>query len=164
MERRRHLGACPVEFPLSLTARHTRATHADALRTLANAFQTLANALTTIAGRRLDPWTPTFKTRTLLLRIREKKKERHAMKEESPLRPGLESCGRAQWSQDRCGMRIRCQLTSREGLGFKGQFLLPCFLQHVAKTNCGDCRVLKEATDPKQMPPSVTVRPLTPCN
>ena len=28
------LGACPVEFPLSLTARHTRATHANALRTL----------------------------------------------------------------------------------------------------------------------------------
>ena len=85
------LDACPVEFPLSLTdsercggdtwaralwmfplsltARHTRATHANALRTLCERF---ADALTTIADQRLDPWTPTFKTRTLLLRIREK--------------------------------------------------------------------------------------------
>ena len=58
-----------MEFPLSLTARHTRATHANTLRTLCERF---ADALTTIAGQRLDPWTPTFKTRTLLLRIREK--------------------------------------------------------------------------------------------
>ena len=54
------------------------ATHANASRTLANAcgrLRTLrerfANALATIPGQRLDPWTPTFKTRTLLLRIRE---------------------------------------------------------------------------------------------
>ena len=54
--------------------RHTRDTR-ERLRTLrecfANASRTLADALTTIAGQRLDPWTPTFKTRTLLLRIRE---------------------------------------------------------------------------------------------
>ena len=40
--------------------RHTRDTR-----------ERFADALTTIAGQRLDPWTPTFKTRTLLLRIRE---------------------------------------------------------------------------------------------
>ena len=70
--RRRHLDACPVEFPLSLRdatrVRHTRDTR-ERLRSLRGRF---ANALTTIAGQRLDPWTPTFKTRTLVLRIREK--------------------------------------------------------------------------------------------
>ena len=63
----------------------TPATHANAsrtlrerLRTLANACERLrtlrgrfANALATIPGQPLDPWTPTFKTGTLLLRIRE---------------------------------------------------------------------------------------------
>ena len=47
------------------------ATHANASRTLANACERFANALATIPGQRLDPWTPTFKTGTLLLRIRE---------------------------------------------------------------------------------------------
>ena len=41
----------------------------ERLRTLRERF---ANALATIPGQRLDPWTPTFKTGTLLLRIREK--------------------------------------------------------------------------------------------
>ena len=41
--------------------RHTRDTR-----------ERFANALATIPGQRLDPWTPTFKTGTLLLRIREK--------------------------------------------------------------------------------------------
>ena len=50
----------------------TPATHANASRTLANACERFANALATIPGQRLDPWTPTFKTGTLLLRIREK--------------------------------------------------------------------------------------------
>ena len=49
----------------------TPATHANASRTLANACERFANALATIPGQRLDPWTPTFKTGTLLLRIRE---------------------------------------------------------------------------------------------
>ena len=55
--------------------RHTRDTRerfanaCERLRTLRGRF---ANALATIPGQRLDPWTPTFKTGTLLLRIREK--------------------------------------------------------------------------------------------
>ena len=50
--------------------RHTRDTH----ERFANACERFANALATIPGQRLDPWTPTFKTGTLLLRIRENPK------------------------------------------------------------------------------------------
>ena len=50
--------------------RHTR-TLRERLRTLRGRF---ANALATIPGQPLDPWTPTFKTGTLLLRIRENPK------------------------------------------------------------------------------------------
>ena len=46
----------------------TAATHPRHTRTR----ERFANALATIPGQRLDPWTPTFKTGTLLLRIREK--------------------------------------------------------------------------------------------
>ena len=44
------------------------------MRALAGACERFADALTTVAGQPLDPWTPTFKTGTLLLRIREKPK------------------------------------------------------------------------------------------
>ena len=46
----------------------------ERLRTLRERF---ANALATIPGQRLDPWTPTFKTGTLLLRIRENSQSDH---------------------------------------------------------------------------------------
>ena len=114
--RKRHLGACLVEFPLSLTARHTRATHANASRTLADACGCFANALrtlcerfanalrtlalTTIAGQRLDPWTPSFKTRTLLLRIRENGQRRRQL---------LDSC---QHSQHMCKGCLQSACTS----------------------------------------------------
>ena len=51
----------------------TPATHANACERLRTLRERFANALATIPGQRLDPWTPTFKTGTLLLRIREKK-------------------------------------------------------------------------------------------
>ena len=51
----------------------TRLRHTgDTRERFANACEHFANALATIPGQRLDPWTPTFKTGTLLLRIREK--------------------------------------------------------------------------------------------
>ena len=49
----------------------------DTRERFAKACERFANALATIPGQRLDPWTPTFKTGTLLLRIRENSQSDH---------------------------------------------------------------------------------------